>query len=43
VCVGNQVGCVFRACGHANRLASLPGMAMVNSYLAMKTRSADTT
>jgi Lrp/AsnC family transcriptional regulator, leucine-responsive regulatory protein len=28
---------------HANRLASLPGVAMVTSYVTMKTLSADTT
>ena len=28
---------------HANRLASLPGVAMVNSYVTMKTLSGDTT
>jgi Lrp/AsnC family leucine-responsive transcriptional regulator len=28
---------------HANRLASLPGVAMVTSYVAMKTLSADAT
>ena len=27
---------------HANRLASLPGVAMVNSYVTMKTLSAET-
>jgi hypothetical protein len=27
---------------HANRLASLPGVAMVTSYVTMKTLSADT-